>query len=105
MVNAFRRSALDQPEVTGLKLLRRKRVIIKIKTTRKAPGTVEHKRADHRASRVSIALQRLRQRLEFRIEWLAGEILHAVLKRIGSCYDRRDRKSTRLNSSHIPLSR
>src|SRR5207245_2302075 len=82
--DAFRCFAIDQAQISFLEFLRGEGIVIEIKTASQSPTAVEHKRADHSPGRISMLFESLREGAELRSERLPGEILHAILKWIGS---------------------
>ena len=84
MRHAFSGAAIHQSRIFLLERLGGERIVVEIKAARQSPASVEHERADHRPGRISSLLERLRHGAKLRRQRLPGEILHAVLKRIGA---------------------
>src|SRR5947208_11291998 len=82
--DAFSCFAIHQAQISFLEFLRGEGIVIEIKTASQSPTAVEHKRADHSPGRISMLFESLREGAELRSERLPGEILHAILKWIGS---------------------
>src|SRR5579859_5868214 len=89
VVHAFSSAAVHQSSIFLLESFRRKSVIIKVEAARQAPTPVENKGADHGSSGIARMLERLGHRAKLRRQRLSGEILHAVLKRVGAGQDHR----------------
>ena len=86
-VNTLSGFTIHQTQVPFAELFRRERVVVKVEATRQSPTAIEHECAHHRAGSITLLLESLCYRAETRFQWLAGEILHAVLEGIRSCED------------------
>ena len=82
--NTLSGPTIHQPNIFLLESFCRKRIVVEIETPCQAPTAVQYKRTHNRTGSVSSRLERLRYRSELRSEWLTGEILHSILKRICS---------------------
>src|SRR5208337_2521508 len=78
---------VDQAGFFFLEGLGRKRIIIKIEAAGQSPTSVEHERTDHGSGGVACLLESLGHGAKLLCQRLSGEILDAVLKRIGTGQD------------------
>src|SRR5208283_3389430 len=79
--------AIDQAGFFFLESPGRKRIIIKIEAAGQSPTAVEHERTDHGSGGVACLLESLGHGAKLLCQRLSGEILDAVLKRIGTSQD------------------
>src|SRR5438552_5537220 len=82
--DAFRCFAIDQAQISFLEFLRGEGIVIEIKTASQSPTAVKNKRAYHSPRGISMLFESLGHGAESWGERLSSEILHAVLKWIGS---------------------
>src|SRR6266480_3194134 len=73
-----------QTNVFLLERLGGKSIVVKIKASRQSPTAIEHKGTHHCGRSITALFEGFCNGAELRIEWLPGEVLHAVLKRICS---------------------
>jgi hypothetical protein len=92
MRHALSGTAIDQTDVFLLESLRRKGIIVKIEAAGQPPAPVEHERAHHGSGRIACLLESLGHGAKFVGQRLPGEVLHAVLKRVGAGQDHRMRR-------------
>ena len=71
-----------QANVFLLEGLRRERIVVEVKAACQSPTAVQHKSTHHRARSIIASFEGFCDGAELRIEWLPGEVLHAVLKGI-----------------------
>src|SRR4051812_12940443 len=84
MVHADSSTPIDQADILLRETLRREAIIIVVESPGQSPTAVEHEGADDGRRGVSVAMECLGDGLEAFIERLSGEILYAVVERIGA---------------------
>src|SRR6202158_3020492 len=84
MCYALPGATVHQTGIFFLEGFRRERIIVKVEAARQPPTPVEYEGADHGSGGVTSLLESLRHGAKLLRQWLAGEILHAVLKGISA---------------------
>src|SRR5579862_5997036 len=95
--DALAGAAVYESGIFFLESLRRKRIVIEVEAPRQSPAAVENEGADNCSGAVTCFLKSLRDRAELGPKRLAGEIPHAVLKRISSSEDHSVRRPRQRN--------
>src|SRR5438874_890074 len=90
--DAFRCFAIDQAQISFLEFLGGEGIVIEIKTASQSPTAVKNKRAYHSPRGISMLFESLPHGADPWGERLSSQILHAILKWIGSCENYRLRQ-------------